>query len=198
MSHPEDLTFENYCRHEREINYILQIVWNLKPFVYTLCYLFKMCSFLSLWLYQSIQFGKFMPRGNTVLKKKTKKNKTRRYGRDLCRDCTHKHGEGPTCKRPSCRTRAGPAGQASHWQRHFLLQRPPGCEPVGSSCSAEWCLSSVNTQNDRTLWSQASCRRTLITTKETGHGCYQIHAMNILFTIYHCIISLSDKYSGAN
>lgn len=23
MSHPEDLTFENYCRHEREINYIL-------------------------------------------------------------------------------------------------------------------------------------------------------------------------------
>lgn len=25
MSHPEDLTFENYCRHEREINYILQM-----------------------------------------------------------------------------------------------------------------------------------------------------------------------------
>lgn len=25
MSHPEDLTFENYCRHEREINYILHI-----------------------------------------------------------------------------------------------------------------------------------------------------------------------------
>lgn len=22
---PQDLTFENYCRHEREINYILQM-----------------------------------------------------------------------------------------------------------------------------------------------------------------------------
>lgn len=51
----------------------------------------------------------------------------------------------PTCKQPSCQTQAGPGGQASHWQRYFLLQRLLGYGPVGSWCFAEWCPSSGGT-----------------------------------------------------